>query len=422
MTVWAGQLISGLGSGMTAFALGVYVYNFTNSATGFATVLLCAFLPSIILKPFGGVWADRFNRKTMIIIGDLGTSIGVLFILAVFLMGNLLPWHIYVGVTISSFFNAMQNPAYKALITDLLTEDQFSRGGGMIQLASSAQHLLAPLLAGLLMSIHSIAIILIIDLCSFFTAVAMVLATRGSGERMKGEGPIETLKALREGWDTVISRKGIMTVTLIISLVTFFVGFLQTLYGPMVLSFSDARTLGISQTISATGMVLSSVILGTRRGKRNHAKMLTGGLALAGFSLILMGLHTSIVYITASFFMFFLALPLINTGADVLVRRNIPNSSQGRAWSIIGVISQIGFPVAYVLSGRLADNIFTPLMSHNGILSNTIGRFIGTGPGRGIALMFILSGIGISLVALASSGSVSLRSLEFSHSPSIEKE
>src|SRR6056297_2239993 len=126
MILWAGQLMSGLGNGMTAFALGVYVFRQTRSASSFALIALCLYLPSILLRPLGGVLADRFDRRLMIVLGELGSASGVIFVLAsllagsaglgssagivgsVGLVGPSAFWKLYLGITVSSAFVALQ--------------------------------------------------------------------------------------------------------------------------------------------------------------------------------------------------------------------------------------------------------------------------------------------------------------------------
>jgi MFS family permease len=187
------------------------------------------------------------------------------------------------------------------------------------------------------------------------------------------------------------------------SLVTLFVGVLQTLFAPMVLSLTDARTLGLVQSTGATGMVLASLLLGIFGLKRRHAEALLAGLLFAGISMALIGLSTRIAFIGTAFFLFFCTLPFINTGADVLIRSRIPNRRQGRVWGIVGVLSQTGYIAAYGGSGLLADRIFGPLLSEHGRLADTIGRVVGTGPGRGIAFLLVLSGLCIVIVAASAS-------------------
>jgi len=393
--------MSSLGNGMTAFALGVYAYQQTQNASGFAFVILCLFLPSILLRPLGGVLADRFDRRLMIIIGDSGSAAGVIFILIAFMTGSADLWKIYLCVAVSSAFTALQSPAYKASVTDLLTEDQFSRAGGLIQLASSSQHLFSPLLAGLLLSFSSIKTILIIDISTFFIAVLAVLVIKKSLIPAGKHEKKRILDDLKVGWLAITANNGVFSVIMLISLVTFFIGFMQTLFAPMVLSFTDAKSLGISQSISASGMLISSLLLGIINIKNRHTKALFIGTGGAGLCLALTGLTTNMIFITAAFFLFFSALPLINTSADVLIRKNIPNDTQGRAWGIIGVLSQLGFILAYSISGFLADRIFNPLLDDDGILAPTVGKIIGTGPGRGIGLILIISGISMVIVTTA---------------------
>lgn len=399
LTVWAGQLLSGLGNGMTAFALAVHVYRETGTATPVSLVILCLFLPSILLRPIGGVLADRFDRRLLIVVGDLGSASGVLFLLVSVLTGSLALWKIYLGVSVSSLFVALQSPSYKAAVTDLLSPQQFSRAGGLVQLASSAQHLVSPVLAGILMTIGGLGAVFVIDISTFALAVLAALAINRRLKPARSAGIGKALAELKEGWAVVVSRPEVLGVVGVVCLATFFVGVLQTLFAPMVLSFADARTLGIAQSVSASGMLISSLFLGIYGISRRHAEHLVLSLAAAGLFLGLMGLTTHIVLITASFFFFFCALPVLNTSADVLIRTRVPNETQGRAWGIIGLLSQLGFVLAYSVSGYLADRVFVPLLAEGGRLAPSVGRVIGTGAGRGIGLMLVLCGVGVVFVA-----------------------
>ena len=402
--VWIGQLVSSIGGGLTAFTLGVYAYEKTQTATSFALVTLFSFLPSILLRPIGGVLADRFDRRVMMIIGDIGSATGVAFIW--FLLkyqGNIELWQIYLGVSISSIFLALQSPAYKASITDLLTEEQFAKASGLVQLASSAQYLVSPIVAGFLLSMTSIENILILDILTFIFAALAVVAIKKEASKSHSDSPhLSLFKDLKEGWEVIVCNQGVLKLILIISLVTFYIGFLQTLLGPMILSFSTPQTLGTILSTSALGMIGTSLYIGIRKVSTDYVRMLSYGLIGAGVFFALMGLSTNVYVITLNGFLFFCALPFINTSTDVLIRKSIPNEKQGRAWGIIGVLSQIGFIVAYGVAGYLADRIFNPLLVEGGILTSTIGQIIGVGNGRGIGLLFIFSGLLVVLIGFSS--------------------
>ncbi len=402
LIVWAGQLLSGLGTGMTGFALGVHVFTKTMSATGFAMVIVCLFVPSIVLRPLGGVLADRFDRRMLIILGDLGSAMGVLFILFSLRTGDLGPARIYLGIAVNSAFTALQNPAYKASLTDLVSGEQFAKAGGLVQLASSAQHLLAPLAAGFLLVHFGLHTVLMLDLATFGAAVAGALSI---GARLGPAGGSERRRLIAEllqGFRGLAAHREVMNVVLIISGVTFFVGVLQTLFAPMMLALTDARTLGLVQSVSASGMLVTSLIIGIFGMPLGLKSRISLSLAATGIALALMGLSSNVAWITVTFFCFFACLPFVNTSAEVLIRAGIPNEMQGRAWGIIGVLSQLGYIAAYLTAGVLADLVFNPLLMPNGLLAASAGRIVGTGPGRGIALMLLLSGLG--LVATAAAG------------------
>lgn len=151
-------------------------------------------------------------------------------------------------------------------------------------------------------------------------------------------------------------------LVVIISLVTFYLGFLETLIGPMLLSFTDAKTLGTFQSVSAIGMLISSLCIGIFTITKRYASVLVMGLILCGLSFSLLGISTNIYFIIFAGFLFLSSLPFVNMSADVLVRNNIANEKQGRVWGIIGILSQLGFIIAYSLAGFLADHVFNPLL------------------------------------------------------------
>lgn len=148
----------------------------------------------------------------------------------------------------------------------------------------------------------------------------------------KEEKPQHFFMELIEGWKAISTNTGGLLLVAIISVVTFYIGFLQTLLGPMILAFSDAKTFGTTMSISAIGVLVSSVFISTVLKSERYVDVLAMGLGGAGVFFILTGLTTNIYFITASGFFFFCALPFVNTSADVLVRRNIENEKQGRVW------------------------------------------------------------------------------------------
>jgi MFS family permease len=227
-----------------------------------------------------------------------------------------------------------------------------------------------------------------------------------------GDGKQGFFRELAEGWRTISANKGLLWMIILISTVTFYVGFLQTLFTPMLLAITDVKTLGIVESVSAAGMLAGGLILGVCTVTRKYVTQLVAALVSAGLFIALLGLTVNIFVIAVCAFLFFMSLPFANTSADVLIRANISGETQGRAWGLIGALSQFGYAAAYAVSGVLADHVFNPLFREKGALSPSIGRIIGVGEGRGIALMLIVSGVLLTVSAVIMGKIPSIRALE----------
>ena len=401
LIIWMGQLISNIGSGLTGFALGIYVFQLTGSATSYSLILLAAFLPSLLLKPIGGTLSDRLNRQILMIIGDLGSALGVIFIIIMMFIGKTDLWLIYLGTMISSIFVAFQNPAYKASVTDLVDKEFYSKASGLMQLAESSKYLISPIVAGFLLIVIDIKQILIIDAFTFLVAACTVFWMKANHTDTKqADANQHFIKDFLDGFKYFFSNQGIILLISIISFITFFIGLFQALLGPMILSFTNSETFGVSLTLSTTGMMIGSFFIGIFGKSTKRIPVLSVSLILSGIFFSLLGISTNIIIITLFGFLFFLVLPFVNTSLDVLVRRNVANSMQGRIWSIVSLFSQLGYLIAFGIAGYLADKIFNPLLQPNGALSATVGHLIGTGNGRGIGLIFIISGLFVAITAI----------------------
>ncbi|RCX18750.1 MFS transporter [Anaerobacterium chartisolvens] len=417
LMLWVGELVSSIGSGMSNFALGVYIYKMTESATAVSLFTLFAFLPTVLLNPIGGVLADRFDRRLMMICGDLFSALGLLYILICMQTGSVEIWQIYIGVTVSATFVSLLGPAYKATVTDLLTEDEFAKASGLVQLASSAKFLISPAAAGFILVFADVRLILLIDIATLFVTVFTILLVRKGMRTVRSAvkaayDGFHPVKALREGWNAVTGDMGIRVLVGLMALVCFYVGFLQTLLAPMILSFSDSKTLGIIQSVSAVGILIGSVIISVLGIKKNYVNILSNSLIVIGLFMAGMGLTTNIYVIIGTGLMFFLGLPFATACADTLARLKIPNELQGRAWGFISVLSQAGYLVAYAVSGVLADYVFGPLLMNGGLLAQSIGLFTGTGKGRGIGFMLIIAGLSVVATAVLVRKAKPLRNLE----------
>jgi MFS transporter, DHA3 family, macrolide efflux protein len=178
LIVWLGQLVSTIGSGMTGFALGVSVYAQTGSTTDFALIFLAGMLPRALLAPLAGVLADRWDRRRVMILSDLGAALSTLVALALALSGEFQLWQIYLVTATNGAFGALRVPAYIASASTLVPKDQYGRIGGMLQLNDALGQVVAPVVAGALMATFRLPSVLLIDLASFGVALLTLAITR----------------------------------------------------------------------------------------------------------------------------------------------------------------------------------------------------------------------------------------------------
>jgi MFS family permease len=413
LIIWLGELISNIGSGMTAFGLGVYVWQLTHSAVDVSMVEMAALLPMILLCPAAGVLADRYDRRLLMILGDTVSALGLIVMLILMNTGNIQVWQICLCVGFGSAFVALLDPAYKATITDLLTQDEYAKASGLVSIASSAKFLISPIIGGLILTLLGIKWIILIDILTLVVTVIAIFSVRKSlAVRSQVKKNQNFLKDLKEGWQIIYESKAVMLLIVLVSLLMFYMGFIQVLSKPMVLSFASEKTTGILQTVVACGMMVSSIMIGSGILKRNYVNVMVVSFIVSGLTMVGFGATTSIPIIIIFGFLFFASLPYATTSIDVLIRKSIANDKQGRAWGLISLISQLGYVVAYVLAGVLADYVFNPALSEGGVLADTVGKIIGTGETRGIGFLIILAGVGLMFTALIVARSKTIRKME----------
>ena len=355
LLLWIGEFISTIGSGLTSFGFGIYVFEQTGKTSAMALVTLIGFLPLVILSPIAGVFADRYDRRLLMVLGDSLSVIGLFFILICMLTGEAQLWQICLGVGISSIFSSLVDPAYRATVTDILTEDQYAKASGFVQMAGAAKFLISPALAGVLLKIADIKHIVILDMATFFVTVFTALAVRRSipkkvNLKANGQKKDTFMTEIKEGWNAITKKSGVLILVVMSSLLSFFIGFIQTLAVPMILAFESSLVAGVMETIMAVGMLISSILISVFSIKGGYLKVLSGSVLGSGIFMVLFGLTENVLLISIAGFLFFTTLPFASTSLDCLVRTNIDGAIQGRVWGFIGVISQGGFIVAYGLS------------------------------------------------------------------------
>ncbi|GAA6615575.1 MFS transporter [Scytonema sp. NUACC26] len=394
--VWLGQLLSTLGSRLSNFAIDIWVYQRNGSVTELSFLIFFTTFPLIIISPLAGVLVDRWNRRWVMIISDTGTALSTLTIALLLINGQIQIWHICLATAISSSFSAFQGPAYSAAITLLVPKKYLGRAAGMTEFAPAIGQLLSPVLGGILLEVIQLSGIITLDLSSFAFSVITLFLVRFPHHQATERQETNKPSLLREAVDSfhyLTARSGLMAILFFFASNNFMVGILQILAYPLILSFASPFQLGIILFVGGVGMVIGSILMASWGNERqDYIKILLCFMLLNGFSLIIAGFSPSIILFSVAAFLFFLCSPFINGSVQVIFQKKIPPNIQGKVFSFTGAICCSCFPLAYLIAGPLADRIFEPLMTTNGLLAGTIGKLIGTGPGRGIGFIFIISG------------------------------
>jgi MFS family permease len=400
LVVWSGQFVSLVGTTLTHFALSIWVYQETGSATKLSFILLASQLPQLLFTPIAGALVDRWDRRWAMILSDAGAGIGTLAIALLVFTDNLQLWHLYVALSFSGMFQAFQWPAYSAATTLLVSKEQYGRAAGMVQMADAAGQVIAPALAGAALAFGGLETVIFIDVATFLFAVLALLAVRFPRPEQSAAGAGaggSLLSEARFGWTYIKERKGLLALLVYFSSVNLVFGFVGVLVFPLILGFADEVAMGNAFTAAGLGMVVGSVVMSAWGGPKKRIYGVLGGDIVLGIALVLWGIRPSLVPIVIGGVIAFFVIPIANGSSQAIWQAKVEPDVQGRVFAVRRVLAQVAGPVAMLLAGPLADSVFEPLLQEDGALADSVGRIIGVGPGRGIALLFIILG-GLSIV------------------------
>ncbi|MBN1135283.1 MAG: MFS transporter [Anaerolineae bacterium] len=402
LIIWFGQLISLIGSGLTSFALGVYIYNRTGAATQLALSLVAASLPNLLLLPFAGALVDRWDRRRVLILSDTGAALVTLTFWALLTAGRLEVWHVYAGNALASALGAFQRPAYMAVPSLLVPKKQFGRIGGLMQLADAVSTIVAPLAAGFLIAAIDIQGVFLVDFATFLFAVSTLLVVRIPRliPQPGATGGGSLLRQAAFGWGYLSARRGLLGMLILFAVVNFALGLYSALFTPLVLSRFGAQVLGSLLSISGLAMLAGSLVISAWGGTQRKIFTLLGAISLSGLGMGAVGLRPNALLMGTGNLFFFALVPIANAASQAIWLAKVAPDVQGRVFAARMMIGSAITPLAYLLAGPLADRVAEPLMAEGGALAATAGRVLGVGPGRGFGLIIVLTGLVVALAPL----------------------
>ena len=407
-------LISVVGTQMTDFALGVWLYESTKSAMLFSLLSFATIAPMTLCSPLIGILVDRFNHRNLMIAGHLGAGIGSLLMAGLYYYGLLQPWCLILLSAISSCFLGVLFPSFTASLIHLVPQEQLTRAQGLLNGADGLIRISAPPLAGILYAQLGLVVILAVDLISFTIAIALlclITLERRSQEDSSLAVTTSVIDNSRLAWRYLINKPGLLPLFGLMAVFNYCFGTTITSMTPLVLTLKDSQTLGFILSCGGLGSLFGSLfILRYATTQRAVPWLLRFTLLCAG-AIFLSSFQNYVPLLMLLSCVIGFGFAVSITCYQSLLVRKIHPDIQGRVLGLRGVIVGGSFPLGNLVAGSIVD-YFEPMMQPGGALAGTVGLMIGTGPGRGAGLLISLAGLLLIASTLVAMFNPSIKRLE----------
>ena len=416
--IWFGQLVSAIGSTMTFFALTLWAWDVTGSATALTLVGLFFQLPQIPMTLFAGMIVDRFNRKTLMLLGDAVTAIATLIIGVLYFSQQLQIWHLYLIAMLVAGFSQIQILAYQSSVSLMVPKQQYTRASSMGAIVHYGSNIVGPALAGVLYPVIELSGIVAIDLVTFAIAFVTLLIAPIPQPQVKAKSQLEQSEGwgrrLTFGFRYVWQQPSLRVLLLFTVLFTFAHDLGGSLQSPMVLARTDGNSLAIACVSAAAGVggVAGAVLLSVWGGPKQRIYGLLGGYIGAGLSKMVFGLGRSTAIWIPAQLCSSLNFPLLGSCRSALWMDKISSDIQGRVFAAKSLVNQGASAIAVLLAGPLADRVLEPAMAPGGVWVHGLSPILGSGPGAGMAILYTICAVAMLLIGIAGFWVPQLRAID----------
>ncbi|MER7756435.1 amino acid adenylation domain-containing protein [Kitasatospora sp. NPDC097643] len=403
LTVAAGQLVSMAGSALTEFALPVWIFLNTGSLARFGLMALLAVAPGVFVAPLAGAVVDRCDRRRVMIAGDLVSGGIQAVMLALVLADALQVWHIYVLVALLSVAVVFQRLAYASAVPQLAPKRYLGHAAGVVQLATGVAQFLVPLVAVAVLAGIGLRGILVFDVLSYAFAAAVVLLVRFPAalaftrrESMASE--------IANGFRFSLGNRNFRSMLVFFAALNLFISPLFVMLAPLVLSFSTLSSVAGVSVAAGAGAICGGLLMSLWGGpaRRRMDGVRVAALVL-GVSVLIAGLRPNVWLVGVGAFGMIFGVSLVNAVISTIVQVKVPQRYQGRVFAINTMIAGATVPIGFGLLAPYGTQLLAPLVAPDGALAGSVGALIGTGPGRGIGLLYLVCGLAVvALVAAVS--------------------
>ncbi len=351
------QTVSLFGSMLVQYAIMWHLTLVTKSGLVLALAAVFGFLPQALISIFGGVWADRVNRKMLIIVADASIAVSTLA-LAIFMLSGVNDlWLIYATLVVRSAGAGIQSPAVSALLPQITPTDKLLRVNGINSAIQSTMMLIAPAASGILYAMASIVTIFFVDVVTAAIGIAMLLAIVVPTLRhASGERPgyfADLVDGVR-----YVAHHAFVRWLLILFGIVFLLIVAPSYLTPLMVarSFGDeVWKLATLEIAFSVGMVLGGVAIAVWGGTKNRITMIAASSLIFGALSIGMGLSTNLWVFLSFMFLIGIVVPFFSTPAMTLLQERVEPERQGRVFGFVGIVMSVTMPLGMVVFGPLAE-------------------------------------------------------------------
>jgi MFS family permease len=409
------QVVSLIGSRISGLAMSIWVYQQTGDATPLALVQFFGFLPSVLAAGAAGVLADRYDRRYMMALADAGQALGTVFLLISFTSGAFQLWHLYTVTLIHAIFGMFQTPAFLASVTMLVPDEHRDRANAIQQLSGPFTGIVAPAIAGVIYSLVQVTGAIVLDLVTFFVAVAIVLSIRIPHPAQTAEGRAARGSVWREVWGGVRylwARRPLFALILHMSLLNLLISAVSVLLTPYILARTGSEmTLGAILAVMNGGAVAGSLVMGARGKKpRSRVRVSLLGIMVMGLFFAGVGISQVAMFVGLTLFGVMFCLPFISASFRSMLQLKVAPDIQGRVFAVTTQLATLLMPLAFLLVGPLADHVFEPAVGQAGW--QAVAPLVGSSAGSGMGLMMVIGGLMAVLLTLVVYTVPAIRNLE----------
>ena len=397
LLLWSSQTVSELGTAMTDYALIIWVYERSGTASSVTMLTMCAFLPTILFRFLAGTFVDRKDKKRIMLITDLIAACGSLSVLLLFSGAVLEVWHLYVINIILSFMNSFQVSASYVATTLLVPKKHYARVGALQGISGSVISILAPAFGSILLVFGGLKVVLVVDLISFavgfLTLLLFIRIPKIPKEEKKEQESF--WRSSQEGIRFLKESQALLHLTLFVAVVNLFAKLGNDgMLAPYILGRTghDQKILGLVQAFTSAGIMLGSLLMMVKKPAKRKARLtfITCTIILSG-DLFLSVTKLPAIWCIAQFGTYAVAA-VMNIHLDTLMRERVPVSMQGRVFAAQDTLKNCTNPMGLFLGGILADYVFEPFMKTESSIQKTLSVLFGSESGSGIGLLFFIVG------------------------------